>query len=190
MNLPKGNQLGLIAQDMEKVFPELINNVTGNASQNHESKEPLRTSGFKVVNYVSLIPVLISGIQEQQKLIDEQAKTNASLQQQIDALKSKTGTATGISSSNPAMEGFALQQNVPNPFSNETLIGYQLPAQVSNASLVVYDLSGKQITSLPLEKNASSITITSEKLAAGIYIYSVMADGKILDSKRMVVAQK
>jgi trimeric autotransporter adhesin len=40
------------------------------------------------------------------------------------------------------------------------------------------------------ERRASSVTINSEKLAAGIYIYSVIADGKIMDSKRMVVAQK
>jgi myo-inositol-hexaphosphate 3-phosphohydrolase len=66
-----------------------------------------------------------------------------------------------------------------------------LPAQVSTASLMVYDLSGKQISSFPItEKGSSSITITSEKLAAGIYIYSVIADGKLLDSKRMIVAQK
>ncbi|MEO6306049.1 MAG: hypothetical protein ABIP51_23075 [Bacteroidia bacterium] len=43
---------------------------------------------------------------------------------------------------------------------------------------------------MPIEKNSSSITITSEKLAAGIYIYSVIADGKIMDSKIMVVTQK
>jgi hypothetical protein len=32
--------------------------------------------------------------------------------------------------------------------------------------------------------------MTSEKLAAGIYIYSIVADGKVIDSKRMIVADK
>lgn len=36
----------------------------------------------------------------------------------------------------------------------------------------------------------SSLTITSENLAAGIYIYSIVADGKVIDSKRMIVASK
>ena len=57
--------------------------------------------------------------------------------------------------------------------------------------MAVYDLTGKQIVTFPInDKGASSITITSEKLAAGIYIYSIVADGKIMDSKRMVVAEK
>ena len=77
-----------------------------------------------------------------------------------------------------------------NPFSGETNIKYTLTEQTKNASLIVYDLSGKQLISFPLDRTASSITITSDKLAAGIYIYSVMADGKIMDSKRMVVADK
>jgi hypothetical protein len=101
-----------------------------------------------------------------------------------------SGNATGIQQSNSAAEGFALDQNIPNPFSSETVIKYTLPQEIKTASLIVYDLSGKQLTSFPLERTTTSITITSEKLAAGIYIYSVMADGKIMDSKRMIVADK
>ena len=89
------------------------------------------------------------------------------------------------------MEGFALEQNIPNPFSSETVIKYTLPQQANTANLIVYDLTGKQVAFFPVtEKGASSITITSEKLAAGIYIYSIVADGKIVDSKRMVVVEK
>lgn len=97
---------------------------------------------------------------------------------------------TGISDLNSEAEGFALDQNIPNPFSNETVIKYTLPPQIKTASLIVYDLSGKQLTSFPLELSAKSITITSEKLPAGIYICSVTADGKIMGSKRIVVANK
>ena len=57
--------------------------------------------------------------------------------------------------------------------------------------MAVYDLTGKQLTTFPIEqKGSSSLTITSEKLAAGIYIYSIVADGKVVDSKRMIVAEK
>jgi len=84
-----------------------------------------------------------------------------------------------------------MSQNEPNPFTSETLIRYSLPQQVNSASLVVYDLTGKQLTSFVLEqKGSASIMITADKLAAGIYIYSIVADGKIMDSKRMVIAGK
>jgi len=62
---------------------------------------------------------------------------------------------------------------------------------VKKADLVVYDLSGKKITSFPIEqKGNTSITITSSQLLAGIYLYSIVTDGKIIDTKRMVVADK
>lgn len=34
------------------------------------------------------------------------------------------------------------------------------------------------------------MTITSEKLSAGIYLYSIIADGKVMDTRRMIVADK
>ncbi|MEZ4956440.1 MAG: hypothetical protein R2825_22975 [Saprospiraceae bacterium] len=37
---------------------------------------------------------------------------------------------------------FQLFQNIPNPFNDETIIGFQLP-EAANAFLSVYDVSGK-----------------------------------------------
>ena len=54
--LPDTKQIGVIAQDVEKVFPELV--ITDE-------------NGIKSVDYTSLIPVLIQAIKEQQKQIDE-----------------------------------------------------------------------------------------------------------------------
>jgi hypothetical protein len=162
-------QYGFIAQELEKVVPEAV--ITDE-------------NGYKSVNYDMIIPVLVQNAKEQQKQINEQNEL-------INELLSKTNNATGVNQLNNGNEGFALDQNIPNPFSQETVIKYTLTQQTKTAVLNVYDLSGKQITSFPLtDRGASSITISSEKLAAGIYIYSVVADGKIMDSKRMVVAQK
>jgi hypothetical protein len=84
-----------------------------------------------------------------------------------------------------------LSQNLPNPFSNETRITVKLPEDVKSAYLALYDLRGKQVTSMPVSPKGSSIVILfAEKLEQGTYIYSLIADGKILDSKRMVVNEK
>ena len=48
-------KIGLLAQDIEKVFPELV-------SESH---------GIKSVNYQGLVPVLINALKEQQSEIDE-----------------------------------------------------------------------------------------------------------------------
>ena len=197
MNLPKGTQIGLIAQELEKVFPELVTEMAARSKRDKNDKT-ISTPSFKSVQYISLIPILISGIQEQQKQLENQTKTNDSLktmlklqQQQINELVNNTSGITGINQMNNQMNGFSMEQNIPNPFSRETVVNYTLPQQTGSAYMAVYDLSGKQIASFPLnQKGASAITISSEKLAAGVYIYSIIADGKLMDSKRMIVEDK
>ena len=49
------NHFGLIAQELETVYPELVSN---------------NSIGFKTVNYIELIPILISQIKTMQKDID------------------------------------------------------------------------------------------------------------------------
>jgi hypothetical protein len=56
LNFSSGEQIGVIAQDLEKILPELVS--TG-------------TDGYKSVSYEKLTPVLIEAIKEQQKQIDE-----------------------------------------------------------------------------------------------------------------------
>ncbi len=65
MNFPEGKQIGLIAQEVEEVLPEVVS--TG-------------TDGYKSVDYSKLVALLIEANKEQQKQI-------ASLQERIDELK-------------------------------------------------------------------------------------------------------
>ena len=77
MNLPQGEQVGLIAQDLEKVIPSLVQPATFSYVVKDDSKDgregAVTTSqiDYKGVNYIGLIPVLIGAIQDQQKEIDE-----------------------------------------------------------------------------------------------------------------------
>jgi hypothetical protein len=187
--LPSQKQYGFLSQEIQEILPEFTKSVIHPAKLDENGKEIYPRKEILGLNYNGFIALLTKGVQEQQKMIEDQAREIAELKDLMNN-QNKTGNATGLNSMNSAADGFALDQNIPNPFSNETVINYTLPQQIKNASLIVYDLSGKQLTSFPLELNAKSISITSEKLSAGIYIYSVMADGKIMDSKRMVVSDK
>ena len=60
LQLAEGTQYGLIAQDVEKVLPELVTKLNLTESES-----------FKSVNYDALIPILIKALQQQQKEIDE-----------------------------------------------------------------------------------------------------------------------
>ena len=57
----KKHKIGLLAQDVQKAFPELVKTT-------NDSDKTLS------VNYQGLIPVLINAIKEQQKQIDELKK--------------------------------------------------------------------------------------------------------------------
>lgn len=70
-NFPQGRQIGVIAQDVEKVLPELV--ITDK-------------DGLKSVDYIKLIPVLIEAIKEQQQIISTQDAKLNNLQKQIDEL--------------------------------------------------------------------------------------------------------
>lgn len=60
LNFPKGKQIGVIAQEVEKVFPELVST---------------DEDGYKSVAYEKLSAILVEAMKEQQKLIDEQKRT-------------------------------------------------------------------------------------------------------------------
>ena len=69
-------KIGLLAQDIEKVFPELV-------SESH---------GVKSVNYQGLVPVLINALKEQDAMMKEQDSRLSTQQSEIDELKTMLKT--------------------------------------------------------------------------------------------------
>ena len=71
-SISKDKQIGVIAQEVEKEFPEVV-------SQDSD--------GMKTVNYSALVAPLIEAVKEQQKQIDTQAEQIKLLQEEINSLK-------------------------------------------------------------------------------------------------------
>jgi hypothetical protein len=68
LNLAKGTQFGFVAQELETVFPELVEDGAA-PGVNRED-----VINYKGVNYIGMVPVLTKAIQEQQTLINELKK--------------------------------------------------------------------------------------------------------------------
>ena len=50
-------------------------------------------------------------------------------------------------------------------------------------------MSGKQIQSLPVtERGETNITVYANDLTAGMYIYTLVVDGKVAVTRRMIVS--
>lgn len=80
-----------------------------------------------------------------------------------------------------------LIQNYPNPFSQSTTIWYKTDRE-AQVQLVVFDLTGEEVVRLDeglKYKGVHSIEFTNSSLAEGIYLYTLMIDGQMTDSKKM-----
>ncbi|HOT13433.1 MAG TPA: T9SS type A sorting domain-containing protein [Bacteroidales bacterium] len=83
-----------------------------------------------------------------------------------------------------------LGQNAPNPFNQRTQINYYLPETVKQAALYIFDMNGLQIRTIAINtKGNGSITLHASELNAGMYLYTLIADGKEVDTKRMILTK-
>ena len=77
----QGDKLGLIAQEVQEVIPEVVKDTEWVINEETGAKEEVASERMGVY-YSDLIPVLIKAVQEQQEMITQQ-------QQEIDTLKQK-----------------------------------------------------------------------------------------------------
>ncbi len=98
-------------------------------------------------------------------------------------------TATGINDQAFSLPNdFKLEQNYPNPFNPTTTIRYSIPKE-SFVTIKVYDVIGKEITSLVNERKSTgnySINFNASNLPSGIYFYRMQA-GNFVSTKKLVL---
>ncbi len=85
-------------------------------------------------------------------------------------------------------KSFTLEQNYPNPFNPETVIRYHL-GKASHVSLVVYDITGRQVAQLADEvqpAGSHQASWDAMRLPSGIYFYRLTA-GSFTALKRMTL---
>jgi len=75
----------------------------------------------------------------------------------------------------------------PNPASNFATFNYSFSANVNHANIVVADLLGKEILSIPLSNNEGKATINTKNIANGIYVYSLQLNGRNVNTKKLII---
>lgn len=162
------HQYGFLAQDVREVYPELV----------YEDSE-----GMLSIDYTGFIPILVDAIQNLQTLSEEQAALISAQAEAIAVLKGEK-----LPGHDEDSVVASLSQNRPNPFRASTVINCVLPEDVSDAFLCVYDLNGNQKMRRDISGRGSvDITIEGNTLNAGMYIYTLIADGIEIGSKRMIL---
>ena len=80
-----------------------------------------------------------------------------------------------------------LNQNVPNPFAEQTTISYYLPENVIRAQIIFMEQSGKIIKTVDLtERGNGTLNVFASDLSSGIYTYALILDGETIETKKMV----
>lgn len=86
--------------------------------------------------------------------------------------------------------GFVLYQNQPNPFSDLTVIGFEMP-RAGKAQLTIYDMNSKVVfqTNVQAVKGYNNVQINHSQLGVtGVLFYQLDAEGYSA-TRRMVVLQ-
>ena len=89
----------------------------------------------------------------------------------------------------------SLYQNIPNPFSSSTLIPYSIPGEVKTAWLIVSNFQGREVTRFQINQRGNgqsainSASLKDGQLSSGTYFYSLEIDGKVVDTKKMILVK-
>lgn len=173
-----GIHSGFIAQEVDSFIPEVV--LTD-------------ANGIMSIAYTELIPYLVEALKAEHI-------RNDSLAQRLDSLSNVVAGCCSSSARQSAGQGMhvtdvtltnaesvVLNQNVPNPFAEQTSITYYLPESVVKAQILFYDANGKLIKAVDISgRGHGQLNVFADDLSNGIYSYALIADGQVADTKKMV----
>jgi hypothetical protein len=210
-------QYGFVAQDINTVLPELVNTINKAADIDVAGNVIHPAVSYKTVNYNALFALLTSAMQKQQDIIDslqhgthvKDSLVDARMDQQ-DALIQQLMNMINACCQNPENRNAAngagsivqmnvelsdkdvivLNQNVPNPFAEQTTITYHIPEKAGFAQIIFNDMKGQIIKVVDVKtKGKGQLNVFANDLSSGLYTYSLYVDGKLIDTKKMVKSE-
>ena len=218
MGLPQGNQIGVLSTDLKEVFPNLVKGgihpgrdkddpkvtfeavnynalipVLVEAVQELDAKTNTNPANDEVAKTIAAQQTQIAAQSQQ---LTEQSKQIADLRTMIEDLCS-TGCAgfkpnvSPASGTSPVTGSAVLYQSTPNPTSGSAVIAYAINMPFTTATIQVSDKGGKAIRQYTIQQQgAGSVTFEGSAIAAaGSYTYSLIIDGRVYDTKSMVIVK-
>ena len=211
-----GVKLGLIAQELQEVLPEVVRD--WDLTETEEGGVQKVKADRLGVYYSDIIPVLIKGIQEQQAQIEDLKPEGLVSRVEFDALKEENaslkadlasimerlnnfdqdlqsccfnGGADNSQGQTAPADAAELGLNVPNPFAESTTISYYLPDNGEQAMIRISAMDGRPVKDLNIgeQRGHNQVVFHTHGLASGTYLYSLFVDGKLIASKKMMLTK-
>lgn len=180
--------VGFIAEEVGKVLPEAVFYEANGVDA-------------RGMDYTKVIPLLVESANAMRKEYEEQFERQerafAQQRQEVEMLKAmverllaREGFDEGGNSALELYPEAELQQNQPNPFYRETLIKYVVPAGTERARIQLTSADGKVLFQQQITQSGpGQISIQGNQYAAGTYFYSLLLNGRIHATKRMVLTE-
>ncbi|MEM9686057.1 MAG: tail fiber domain-containing protein [Bacteroidota bacterium] len=185
--IPSDRHTGFIAQEVAEVVAE-------NAYAFWGVKQPTNDTDTYGIQYAQFVVPLVKAVQELSTENEQQKQLIEALQQRIESLESaNTDKVTDNLQSKETeriVKGFSLHQNTPNPFHQTTTINAVVPENVQQAKIIVYNLQGLELESYMLHTRGTvSLEISGGHFPSGMYLYTLVADDRVIDTKKMILTR-
>lgn len=186
--------VGLYAQELQEVAPKIVSSFPHLEYADEEETILKSSEEYLQINETAIKFMLINAVQEHNEMLEVKEERISSLESEIEELKDLIrNLATNIQTENIIEVSFEggtkLDQNVPNPFTVQTSISYTVPASATNAEMQFHDISGKLMKVVPLISGKGTILLDASELTSNTYTFTLYVDGKLVETKKMVVAK-
>ncbi|MBN1599490.1 MAG: tail fiber domain-containing protein [Bacteroidales bacterium] len=153
-------KIGFVAQAVENIVPEVVETLD---------------DGTKAIAYSNMVALLVEAIKEQQVQLEMMNQELSTLRLQLNEFTQNDLNDFG---------------NYPNPVVNETQISLTVPTETIAAKLIIINSNGKLVKEIQIvDRGNSVIKFDANDLISGTYTYSLVADGEILETKKMIVTR-
>jgi len=193
--------VGFIAQDVEKIIQQ-----TGFTSFDAVHAPANETDNYSM-GYAEFVVPLVKAVQELNEDLKSEAgslksdlsriyRENEQLQKENIQIKndiSEMKAALGLKSKSsdlilPASD--FLEQNQPNPFNEQTVIRYSVVSQFNSAIIQISDYNNRVLKTVVINQTEKGeLIIHAGELVEGAYQYFLIVDGKVVDTKHMVLTK-
>lgn len=177
---------GFAAQDVEKAAQSLNYDFSGVDKPKNDQ------TSFYGLRYGDFVVPLVKAVQELSAQNEILKSVVANQQEQINELKATVSSSntTGMVkvTINNTDDVTLLGQNIPNPFDHSTLIPFRIPGDCHDASIAIVETAtGKIIHLIPVSCTETELSFDAGSLTSGNYSYSLYVDGKLIETKKMML---
>ena len=137
--------------------------------------------GNEYVNYTQLVPILVQAITELKTELDDLKEAVAA------SGTRKVNAATNIATNTLDEGRGSISQNTPNPFTGQSTVRVSVPDDASDAYVDILTLNGASVKRIPVSNGLSEVSLSSFDFAPGTYLYTLVVNGKVSETRRMIV---